>query len=49
VGLVPNYVVLVLGNEGGGGSSYASLSYTGPRDWLKEARRFDFEYSSIFN
>ena len=47
--LVPNYVVLALGNEGRGTSSYESLSYTCPKDWLKEAKSFDFEYSSIFN
>ena len=37
LGLVPNYVVSVLGNEGGGSLSYARLSYTGPRDQIKEA------------
>ena len=46
LGLVPNYVVLVLGNEGVGLSSHARLSYTGPMDWFKEARAFDFERSS---
>jgi hypothetical protein len=32
--LVPNYVMLVLGNEGG---SLSYTSYTGPKDWFKEA------------
>ena len=39
--------MLVLGNEGGGGSSsHAKSSYIGPKDWFKEASDFDFEYSS---
>ena len=45
-GLVPNYVVLVLNNEGGGSSSFARLPYTGPIEWFKETSSFDFEYSS---
>ena len=49
LGLVPNYVVLVLGNEGQGYSSYARLPYSGPMDWFKEASSFDFEYHQIFN
>jgi hypothetical protein len=47
LGLLPNYVVLVLGNESGcTSSSYAKLLYTWPMDWFKEASGFDFEYSS---
>ena len=42
----PNHVVLVLGNKGGGSSSHARTSYTGPMDRVKEASGFDFEYSS---
>ena len=35
------------GDEGGGGSSSdARLSYTGPMDWFKKTSSFDFEYSS---
>ena len=32
--------------KGGGSSSYARLSYIGPRDLRKEACGLDFEYSS---
>lgn len=48
LGLVPIYVVWVLGNEGwgGGSSTYVGLSYTWLRNWFKDANGFDFEYSS---
>ena len=48
LGLVPIYVVWVLGNEGwgGGSSTYVRLSYTWLRNWFKDANGFDFEYSS---
>ena len=44
--LVPNYVVLVLFNEGGGPHHMLGQSYMGPMDWFEEASGFDFEYSS---
>ena len=46
LGLIPNYVVSVLSNEGGGSSSYARSSYTLHRDWTQEASEFDFAYIS---
>jgi hypothetical protein len=44
--LVPNYVVLVLGNEGGGPHHMQGCYTWGPMDWFKEGSGFDFEYSS---
>jgi hypothetical protein len=45
LGPLPNYSVMVLGNEGGGSSSYARLLYTRPMDWFKKASSFDFEHA----
>ena len=45
LGLVPNYVVLVLGNEGGGPYHMQGCITRGHMDWFKEASSFDFEYS----
>ena len=44
--LVPNYVVLVLGNTCGDPHHVQRSSCTGLMEWFKEARGFDFEYSS---
>ena len=44
--LVPSFVVLILGNEGGGPHHMQGCHIRGPMDWFKEASSFDFEYSS---
>ena len=46
--LVPNYVVLDLGNEGGGPHHMEALHTKGPWDRFKEASGCDFEISSNF-
>ena len=45
-GIVPNYVMLVLGNEGASPHHIRGPSYIGPMDWFKKASGSDFEYSS---
>jgi hypothetical protein len=45
LGLVPNYVVLALGNEGGGPHHMQNYHTRGLRIIFKEASSFDFEYS----
>ena len=44
LGLLPNYVVLVLGNEGGGPHHMQGCHAQGLRIGLRK-RSFDFEYS----
>jgi hypothetical protein len=46
LGLAPDYVMLVLGNEGEGPHHMQGHHRRGPMDWVKEASGFDFEYSS---
>jgi hypothetical protein len=49
LGLVPNYVVLVPSNEGGGPSSHARSSYMGPKDWLRKLVVMTLNIKQIFN